>query len=286
MRPASGDAAGSQTAAAPPAARPAPSASAAGHRRRAAPRAPLRSTASAIGPSASSGWWRLRRTSRSTWAIAPCRPARRRRRAASPSRPRSRWRRAGARRARAGAANSPASGWANPRQLGVERRQERPRRELGHPAAAVRLLVPSPARERPPVDGPSRSARPARSRSGPSSPVAKWRREAARVRVEVDDHSPRAHRQRAPHRVALAEHRSESGSRSASWCTSAPRARGHLGGAVGRGGVDHQHLVDQRVKAERAAPRSAHGVGHLARGKHHRDRLLLRFGQPLERGRE
>ena len=74
-----------------------------------------------------------------------------------------------------------------------------------------------------------------------------------------------------------------SGSSSASWCTSAPSARGDLGGAVPRGRVHHQHLVDQAARPSR---RSTIGptVSATSRvGQHHRDRLPLALEQQLER---
>ena len=73
------------------------------------------------------------------------------------------------------------------------------------------------------------------------------RREIARVGVEVDHHLAARGGERAPHRVALAEHRPELGD-AARTPGEPPRrcARGDLCRAVLRRGVDDEDLVDQR----------------------------------------
>ena len=75
-----------------------------------------------------------------------------------------------------------------------------------------------------------------------------------------------------------------SGTSSASWWTSAPRARGDLGRAVLRGRVHHQDLVDQGPRPVERLHDRPDRVGHLARRQHHRDRLALALEQAARVG--
>ena len=73
------------------------------------------------------------------------------------------------------------------------------------------------------------------------------------------------------------------GRRSSCWRTSAPAARGNLGGAVGGPGVHHQNLVHEPAEPEYPPDDGAHRVGHLACGQHDGERRPLALDQLLER---
>ena len=145
---------------------------------------------------------------------------------------------------------------AEPGQLGIEQRAA-----AGAPCRWLTRPPPSATRhaaalERPPVEGldeaPRRARRPA-ARAGRSRSA---RREAPRCRRPGSTTSSLSqHRERAPHRVALAQHRPERGQQLGLLVDLGAGARGDLGGAVGRAGVDDHDLVD--APCARAASSSA-----------------------------
>ena len=181
--------------------------------------APPRTTSSS---SASRRCERLTRLPRSTCAIPP-RPTRRRTSiiipisTAYPVRngiEHSRSRRA---------ATSPASGWPNAGQLRVEDRQQRLGGQLGDAAGVVHHRAVGRG-ERPVVRG-LHEPHLLIAQQRAEHPVYEVRAEAGAVRIGVHHDVPARDRQRAPHRVALAEHRPHLGSSSDSSCTSAPCRR-------------------------------------------------------------
>ena len=170
-------------------------------------RSPAPITARAIAPSSRSGWWRLRRTPRSTWASA----SRPRARSASIS--------IGDLHPVADREGQPLQQLPAPRGLAGERLDEAA--ELRGDHAEQRAARPARSRARP---RPASSAPPAWSgrrnapltsaisgstTSGAIRPSANARVELAGVGVDVRHHLARGGRQRAPHRVALAAARPE-----------------------------------------------------------------------------
>ena len=92
--------------------------------------------------------------------------------------------------------------------------------------------------------------------SGPSRPVAKCAEKPSVSASRKHTSSPLEHRQRAPHRVALAEHRAVLGHQLGLLQTLAP-ARSATAAVPSRGGrVDHDDLVD-RARARAAPPARA-----------------------------
>ena len=108
------------------------------------------------------------------------------------------------------------------------------------------------------------------------------RREVRRVRVEVEHQLAARDRERAPHGVALAQHRAELGEQLRLLVHLGAARGGDLGAPVAGGGVDHQDLVDQRLEPPQALHDRADRVRHLARREHDRDGLPLLFEQPLQ----
>ena len=142
-------------------------------------------------------------------------------------------------------------------QLGIEGRQERPRRQLGDPAAVRGQLLAPPGSRTAAGTSPFTKRTPGLEQERAEHPRREVGGEAARVRVQVGDQLAAGHRQRPPHGVALAERRPELGHQLGLLVHLGAQARGQLGGAVLRGGVHHQHLVHQVRAAPAGSRRSA-----------------------------
>ena len=101
--------------------------------------------------------------------------------------------------------------------------------------------------------------------SGPSRPVAKCGEKSARVRVQVDHQLAARDRQRAPHGVALAEHRPEIGEQLGLLVDLGAARRGHLGAS--RRATRHRRRAPGRSAAQgsAAAPRSRPTVSATSR---------------------
>ena len=167
------------------------------------------------------------------------------------------------------------------RAAGRSRRARgRRRAAAGAPSSSVTRPPPSGSsspsgHERPAVAPFTNSARRAR-RQRPEQAVHEVRREVARVGVDEDHDVAARDRERAPHRVALAEHRAELGQqlgllvaprRPRRAATSAVPSRG--------GGVHHEHLVDQRRRGPQPLDDRPDRVRPPRGGEHHGDRLAL-----------
>ncbi len=167
------------------------------------------------------------------------------------------------------------------RQLGVEGGQERPRHQLGDPAAVGGQLLPAGRGERAP-EGALDEARAGLREQRPEHPRREVRREAPRVRVQVGDQLAAGHRQGAPHGVALAERRPQLGHELRLLVGLGAGLPRELGGPVLRGRVHHEHLVHEAAQAQQALHDRGDRVRHLARGEHHRDGLPLALQQQLQ----
>ncbi len=119
-------------------------------------------------------------------------------------------------------------------------------------------------------------------------PGREVRGEILAVGVDEADELPRQRRQRAPHRVALAEHRTLLGHQLGLLQHDRAGALGDPRGAVARGGVDDHDLIEHAARAkivERGDDRS-HGGGALPRGqadRHAQAALRSRGGELLGR---
>jgi hypothetical protein len=108
-------------------------------------------------------------------------------------------------------------------------------------------------------------------------------REVAGVGVEVDHEIATRDRERAPHRVALAERLAEAGQQLGLLMDLGTQPRGQLRGAVLGSCVHDQDLVDEPVERLQPLDDLSDRVGHLACGQHDRDRAALPLPQQLER---
>ena len=166
------------------------------------------STDSAIGSSAASGWWAFRRSPMSTCAIAP---------APGSVEHVEQHRHLDA---VAGGEGDPLEHLARGgdlagqwlpyvRQLGKERRQQRPGGEAADPSPALGISTPPAVKGRR-VGALHEPRRPPRRAAGPGGPSRSARRSAG-VGVHVDHELPPNAAERAPHGVALTQHGPSSG---------------------------------------------------------------------------
>jgi hypothetical protein len=134
------------------------------------------------------------------------------------------------------------------RELGVEGLQQRARGQLGDAAAAVpqgRVADPKGAAVEALDELGFVSAH-----ERPEQAAGEVRAELLGVGVEKADNIPTQDPQRAPHRVALAEHRSQLRRQLVLVVDLRAEAPGDLGGSVGRA-VDHDELVDDALRLQR-----------------------------------